>query len=125
MVIYRAGAVLGFECGRAWISSSLARSPAPLTPAARSRRRRSAYQSKDHEEAVLQVWNTSANSEDHVQQLALCRRMLMWMQPSLSSDLVDEREHVERVGLGSVDRDGAVHDRQAPAPANSNHVASA
>ena len=64
------------------------------------------------------MWNTSANSEDHVLQLALCRRMLMWMQPSLSSDLVDEREHVERVGLGSVDRDGAVHDRQAPASAS-------
>ena len=45
------------------------------------------------------MWNTSANSEDHVLQLALCRRMLMWMQPSLSSDLVDEREYVERVGL--------------------------
>ena len=34
MGIYRAGAVLGFECGRAWISSSLSRLPAPLTPAA-------------------------------------------------------------------------------------------
>ena len=60
-------------------SSSPARLPAPLAPAPRSRRRRSAYQSKDHEEAVLQVWNTSADSEDHVLQLVLCKRMWMWM----------------------------------------------
>ena len=125
MVIYRAGAVLGFECERAWCGSSPARLLAPLTPAARSRRRRAAYQSKDHEEAVLQVWNTSANSEDHVRQLASCRRVWMWMQTSLSSDLADEREHVERVGLGQVVRDRAVHGRQAPAPASSNHVACA
>ena len=40
-----------------------------------------------------------ANSEDHVQQLASCRRMWMVVLPSLPPDLADEREHVERVGL--------------------------
>ena len=51
----------------------------------------------------------------------------MWMVvlPSLPPDLLDEREHVERVGLGQVDRDGAVHGRQAPGPASSNQVACA
>ena len=47
------------------------------------------------------------------------------VQPSLHSDLADEDEHVERAGLGQVDHDGAVHDRQAPTPASSNHVACA
>ena len=47
------------------------------------------------------------------------------VHPSLQSDLADEHEHVERAGLGQVDRDGAVRDRQAPAPASSNHVACA
>ena len=37
---------------------------------------------------------------------------------SMQSDLADEHEHVERAGLGQVDRDGAVRDRQAPAPAS-------
>ena len=47
------------------------------------------------------------------------------VQPSLHSDLADEDEHVERAGLGQVDHDGAVHGRQAPTPASSNHVACA
>ena len=47
------------------------------------------------------------------------------VQPSLHSDLADEDEHVERAGLGQVDHDGAVQDRQAPTPASSNHVACA
>ena len=36
------------------------------------------------------------------------------VQLSLHSDLADFHEHVERAGLGQVDRDGAVRDRQAP-----------
>jgi hypothetical protein len=47
------------------------------------------------------------------------------VQPSLHSDLADEDEHVKRAGLGQVEHDGAVHDRQAPTPASSNHVACA
>ena len=42
------------------------------------------------------------------------------MQHSLHSDLADEDEHVERTGPSQVDRDGAVHDGQAPAPASSS-----
>ena len=45
-------------------SSSPARLPAPLTPATRSRRRRSAHQWKDLEEAVLHMPNKLDNSED-------------------------------------------------------------
>ena len=82
MVIHRAGAVLGFESERAWCGSSPARLPAPLTPAAGSRRRRAAYQSKDREEAVLHVPNMLVSSEDHVQQLALCRRMWIVSSPA-------------------------------------------
>jgi len=47
------------------------------------------------------------------------------VQPSLHSDLADEAEHVKRAGLGQVEHDGVVHDRQAPTPASSNHVACA
>ena len=42
------------------------------------------------------------------------------MQHSLHSDLADEDEHVERTGPSQVDRDEAVHDGQAPAPASSS-----
>ena len=44
------------------------------------------------------------------------------VQPSLHSDLADDHEHVERAGLGQVDRDGAVRGRQAPAPAAATNL---
>ena len=84
MVIYRAGAVLGFECERAWCGNSPARLPASLAPATRSRRRRAAYQSKDREEAVVHVPNTLVSCEDHVQQRALCWRMCFVGSPARS-----------------------------------------
>ena len=63
-------------------SSSPARLPAPLAPAARSLRRRAAYQSKDLEEAVLHVPNRLVNSEDQAHQLALCSMMWIVCSPA-------------------------------------------
>ena len=63
-------------------SSSPARLPAPLTPAARSLRRRSAHQSRDLEEAVLHVPNKLVNSEDRAHQLALCSMVWIVCSPA-------------------------------------------
>ena len=50
--------------GQQHSSGSTARLPAPLTPATRSRHRRSTHQWKDLEEAVLHMPNKLDNSED-------------------------------------------------------------
>jgi hypothetical protein len=106
-------------------SRSPARLPAPLNPAARSRRRRSAHSEKDLEEAVHHVPNKPANSGVHARHTSLSSRMLLESTPACTTDLADELEHVERAGLGQVHHDGAVRDEQAPAPASSSHGACA
>jgi len=62
-------------------SSSPARLPAPLNPAARSRRRRSAHREKDLEEAVLHVPNKPANSGVHARHTSLSSRVSLESTP--------------------------------------------
>ena len=76
------GLCWGLSASGLWCSSSPARVPAPLTPAARSQRRRAAHQSKDLKEAVLQTWNKLANSEGRAHQLASRSRMQMESSPA-------------------------------------------
>ena len=106
--------------GQAARSSRPARLPAPLTPAARSLRRRTAHQSKDLEEAVLQMCNMLANSKDQAHHTCSCSRFSLGCTPGRTADLADEHEHVERAGLGQVHHEGDVHDAQASAPASSS-----
>ena len=106
--------------GQAARSSRPARLPAPLTPAARSLRRRAAHQSKDLEEAVLQMCNMLANSEGQAHHAYSCSRFSLGCKPGRTADLADEHEHVERAELGQVHPEGDVHDAQASAPASSS-----
>ena len=106
--------------GQAARSSRPARLPAPLTPAARSLRRRAAHQSKDLEEAVLQMCNMLANSKDQAHHTCSCSRFSLGCTPGRTADLADEHEHVERAGLGQVHHEGEVLDAQASAPASSS-----
>ena len=92
----------------------------PLIPAARSRCRRSAHREKDLEEAVLHVPNRLVNSGVHACHAYSCSRVSLDSEPTCTTDLADEHEHVERAGLGQVHHDGEVHDAQAPAPATSS-----
>ena len=79
-------------------SSRTARLPAPLNPAARSRRRRSAHREKDLEEAVLHVPNKPANSGVHARHTSLSSRVSLESTSACTTDLADELEHVERAG---------------------------
>ena len=106
--------------GQAARSSRPARLPAPLTPAARSLRRRAAHQSKDLEEAVLQMCNMLANSKDQAHHTCSCSRFSLGCTPGRTADLADEHEHVERAGLGHVHHEREVLDAQASAPASSS-----
>ena len=63
-------------------SSSPARLPAPLTPATRSRRRRSAHQWKELEEAVLHMPSKLDNSEDQARHISSCSRMQSVCSPA-------------------------------------------
>ena len=63
-------------------SSSPARLPAPLTPATRSRRRRSAHQWKELEEAVLHMPSKLDNSEDQARHISSCSRMQLVCSPA-------------------------------------------
>ena len=54
----------------------------PLTPAARSLRRRAAHQSKDLEEAVLHTQNRLVNSEDQARYTSLCSRISSVCSPA-------------------------------------------
>jgi hypothetical protein len=63
-------------------SGSTARLPAPLTPATRSRRLRSAHQWKDLEEAVLHMPNKLDNSEDQARHISSCSRMQLVCSPA-------------------------------------------
>ena len=69
-----AGAALA-PLGQQHGSISTARPPAPLIPAARSRRRRSAHREKDLDEAVLHMQNKLANSEDQARHMFLSSRI--------------------------------------------------
>ena len=92
--------------------------------ARRRRSRRAAHQSKDLEEAVLQMCNMLANSKDQAHHTCLCSRFSLGCTPGRTADLADEHEHVrwhvERAGLGQVHHEGEVHDAQASAPASSS-----
>jgi len=113
--------LLGFECERAVVCcSSSTALPTPLIPAARSRSRRSAHRERDLEEAVLYVPNMLVNSGVHACHAYSCSRVSLDSEPTCTTDLADEHEHVERAGLGQVHHDGEVHDAQAPAPATSS-----
>ena len=126
--------MLGFKCKQAVMqrsharghsakqpsSSSIAHLPSPLMPAARSLRRRVAHQSKDLEEAVLQMCNMLANSKDQAHHTCSCSRFSLGCTPGRTADLADEHEHVERAGLGQVHHEGEVHDAQASAPASNS-----
>ena len=113
--------MLGFECERAVVCcSSSTALPTPLIPAARSRSRRSAHRERDLEEAVLYVPNMLVNSGVHACHAYSCSRVSLDSEPTCTTDLADEHEHVERAGLGQVHHDGEVHDAQAPAPATSS-----
>ena len=112
---------MGFECERAVVCcSSSTALPTPLIPAARSRSRRSAHRERDLEEAVLYVPNMLVNSGVHACHAYSCSRVSLDSEPTCTTDLADEHEHVERAGLGQVHHDGEVHDAQAPAPATSS-----
>ena len=119
-------ATLRFECRRAVMqepphgSSSTEHLLEPLIPAARSRCRRSAHREKDLEEAVLHVPNRLVNSGVHACHAYSCSRVSLDSEPTCTTDLADEHEHVERAGLGQVHHDGEVHDAQAPPPASSS-----
>ena len=91
-----ARAMLWFKCKQAVMRGVTRAATRPSRPqqrhsssagAARSSssvslRRRAAHQSKDLEEAVLQMWNKLANSEDHAHQLALCRSLWIVSSPA-------------------------------------------
>jgi len=68
--------------GQQHSSGSTARLPAPLTPATRSRRRRSAHQWKDLEEAVLHMPRKLDNSEDQARHISSCSRMQLVCSPA-------------------------------------------
>ena len=106
--------------GQAARSSGIAQLLMPLTPAARSLRRRAAHQSKDLEEAVLHVPNKLVNSKDQAHHTCSCSRSSLGCTPCRTADLADEHEHVERAGLGQVHHEGEVLDAQVSAPASSS-----
>ena len=93
-------------------SSSTARLLAPLVLAAPRRRRRSAHQKEDLEEAVLHVQNQLAKSGGRARHIRWCCRLLLECMPACTTDLTDEHEHDERAGLGQEHHDGTVHDGQ-------------
>ena len=114
--------MLGFECERAVVccSSSTARLPTPLIPAARSRSRRSAHRERDLKEAVLHVPNMLVNSGGEARYMSLCIMVSLGVCASLAINLADELERVERAGVVQMHHDGVVHDGQAPPPASSS-----
>ena len=64
--------------------------------------------------------NRLVNSGVHACHAYSCSRVSLDSEPTCTTDLADEHEHVERAGLGQVHHDGEVHDAQAPAPATSS-----
>ena len=60
----------------------VARPLSPLMPATRSRRRRSAHQWKDLEEAVLHMPRKLDNSEDQARHISSCSRMQLVCSPA-------------------------------------------
>ena len=114
--------MLWFECERAVVccSSSTARLPTPLIPAARSRSRRSAHRERDLKEAVLHVPNMLVNSGGEARYMSLCIMVSLGVCASPAINLADEHERVERAGVVQMHHDGVVHDGQAPPPASSS-----